>query len=201
MATTTTNTVFNGSTNVIGVYNAFSTTVSQVYISSTEFKNNTTEAKDSLLNNGFLVRQYNLQFGQATSMERVLNKSGAIYHKGMAQGTLDLQGLTGSADAFVKLFGNGGALNEKNNNNPCGMFHIRIVAGGDLAACDENDKSMKGGAVVLECVNCMLTTFTANGQVSGNGEVISGAGLRFSVTGLKISNSNTENPLTEDDYN
>jgi hypothetical protein len=171
--------IFNGTSEVGGVFEAFSK--DQVLVTIARAKGDNA-GKETDLNDGFLASGYRINFQRNVQPRRFLNNTSTFFNVGYGVGTLQLDGIVGKKSAFDKLLSNG-------NEDVCNpliisvfpsFFHNCLENGGQEAS--EAAKSLK-----YICGNCMAQTVALTGQVDQHGIVLNTGTLVFQIGSLKTT--------------
>lgn len=169
--------IFNGTNKFAGYYEAFNGEKATVKIKRA---NSTSEES---IDNGFLVNVYSIGATRGVVINRFMNLDGAVAQVGTLNGTLQLQGLIGTAEGFKQLLGG----STGGSNDVCNQLVITISAAGGYTKCDGNGNSTK----VNEDATFVLSGGIVNqvaitGQVDQNGIMMQSGSVSVQFTQLEL---------------
>ena len=165
-------TIFNGTKEFAGYFEAFSGGKSAVKI-----------GKAGDVGSGFMVSQYTATAARPVSMQRFMNVEGVVANIGTVQGTVQLTGLIGAKDDFIKLV-------ESSNSGVCGeQLTVEIDASSGFTKCDSisgTEYEGGGGETKIICSGAILSQIQLTGQVTQDGVVLQQGTLVLQFTALEV---------------
>ena len=166
--------IFNGSPQVGGVFEAFSDDKVMITIARA--------GATADLDAGFLASGYRLNFQRNVSPRRFLNDTAAYYTVGFGVGTLQLDGLVGSKEAFDNLVSD-------ENADICTPLTITVYPSFFKKCADgKSVKTGTEGSLAYVCGNCIASNINLNGQVDQQGVVMNTGTLVFQIGSLQTTN-------------
>lgn len=173
--------IFNGTSTVGGVFEAFSNDKVMVSIARASTYN-TNPNKGKNLDSGFLASGYRITFQRNVSPRRFLNNTATFFNLGYGTGTLQLDGIVGKKSAFDDL------LTGKDVDNVCDPLVITISPSFYTECVEGKAKPNTNDSLKYICTNCIAQSVILNGQVDQQGIVMNSGTLVFQIGGLKTSN-------------
>ena len=130
------------------------------------------------LDEGFLVQQYTAQWQRPVSIERVLNRTKPVAMVGAGTGTLNVQGLMGSADGMESLL---------QSDEVCEPLTAIIRGAASFSECDdEGDVNKSGNDLIITLTNVIPQAITVTGSAQNQGIMLQTANAQFQFGGFKI---------------
>ena len=175
--------IFNGVEGFSGFFQAFSG--EQVTI---QFARMSPEMADAVakgeasalgdeIDQGFLVQQYTAQWQRPVSIERVLNRTKPVAMVGAGTGTLQVQGLMGTADGIESLL---------QSDEICTPLYAIIRGAASFTQCDEGAEEKSDKELVITLSNVIPQAITVTGSAQNQGIMLQTANAQFQFGGFKI---------------
>lgn len=176
--------IFNGVTGFNGFFQAFSgeqVTIEFARLSSKEADQVAAGEMSVLgdeISEGFLVQQYTAQWQRPVSIERVLNRPKPVAMLGAGTGTLQVQGLMGTADGIKELL---------QGDEICKPLCAVIHGAASFTECDdEGSKEKSDKELVITLTNVIPQAITVTGSAQNQGIMLQTANAQFQFGGFKI---------------
>lgn len=179
MANENKNQIFQGVEGFSGFYQAFSG--GQVTIAfqrvETDSQGSSTSTEKTI-DQGFLVQQYTAQWQRQVSIERVLNRDKPVAMIGAGVGTLQIQGLMGTAEGMKSLL---------QSNEFCKPLTAVIKGAATLTQCDAKGKaSTDNKQMTITLTNVIPNSITIQGSAQNQGIMLQSANASFQFGGFKL---------------
>jgi len=143
---------------------------------------NTAGAGTAVTDTAMLIESAQVQFSRQLQRKFFLNSDGMGYIVGLGTGTLQVQGLLGSATSFASVFG-------VDLNDPCKeVLQVTLDVSGMYKCTNGASTNLGSGVIILK--GCVPQAVGVTTQLDQNGTLYYQATAAFEISGMEFNEAN-----------